>query len=139
MIGEKSEFWIFLYKQKGADMGCFGPRNPYFSGRFQPRFAPVLAPIIRLLALSLRSVQALARERVVNYGRSRQDSRGGPDGPVSSRGSVLVLVLVFEGLVDRVFEVVVEQVGHVGVLVVVIVLLVLSAHAPDGDYTEDDC
>ncbi len=59
--------------------------------------------------------------------------RKSPDGPVSSRRSVLVFVV--EGLVDGVFEVVVEQVGHVGVLVVVVVVLVLSAHAPDGDYT----
>ena len=93
-------------------------------------------PASRVIALSGR---ALARERVVEFGRSRQDSRGGPDGPVSSRESVLVLVFVFEGFVDGVFEVVVEHVGHVGVLVDVVVVLVLSAHAPDGDYTEDDC
>ena len=94
---------------------------------------PVLVPIIRLRALSPDRVESLARERVTGFGRSRQDSRGSPDGPVSSRGSVLVFVV--EGIVDGVFEIVVEHVGHVGVLIVVVLVLVLSAHAPDGDYT----
>ena len=132
LIREKPEFWIFLYKQKSPDMGCFGPRNPYFSGRFRFRFTPVLVPIIRLRALSHCRVRFLARERVTENLAGPARTPGSPDGPVSSRG--LVLVFVVEGLVDGVFEVVVEHVGHVGVLVVVVVVLVLSAHAPDGDY-----
>ena len=93
---------------------------------------PVLMPIIRLRALSPDRVEFLARERVTEIWPVPPGLRGSPDGPVSSRG--LVLVFVVEGLVDGVFEVVVEHVGHVGVLVVVVVVLVLSAHAPDGDY-----
>jgi len=132
LIHEKPGFWIFLYKQKSSDMGCFGPRNPYFSGRFRFRFTPVLVPIIQLRALSHCRVGSLARERVTEIWPVPPGLRGSPDGPVSSRG--LVLVFVVEGLVDGVFEVVVEHVGHVGVLVVVVVVLVLSAHPPDGDY-----
>ena len=86
-------------------------------------------PASRIIALPGRF---LARERVTEIWPVPPGLRGSPDGPVSSRG--LVLVFVVEGLVDGVFEVVVEHVGHVGVLVVVVVVLVLSAHAPDGDY-----
>ena len=79
LIGEKSGSLIFLYKQKGLNKDCFGPRNPCFSGRFQPRLTPVLVPIIRLRALSPRpgpkSDCPLARERVTGeLGRSRQDA-----------------------------------------------------------------
>ena len=86
-------------------------------------------PASRIIALPGRF---LARERVTEIWPVPPGLRGSPDGPVSSRGSVLVFVV--EGFVDGVFEVVVEHVGHVGVLVVVVVVLVLSAHAPDGDY-----
>jgi len=91
-------------------------------------------PASRIIALPGRF---LARERVTENLAGPARTPRSPDGPVSSRGSVLVFV--FEGFVDGVFEVVVEHVGHVGVLVVVVVLLILSAHAPDGDYTEDGC
>lgn len=73
LIGEKSGSLIFLYKQKGPNKDCFGPRNPCFSGRFRPRLTPVLVPIIRLRALSPRpgpkSDCPLARERVAEVRR----------------------------------------------------------------------
>ena len=87
-------------------------------------------PASRVIALPGRF---LARERVTENLAGPARTLESPDGPVSSRGSVLVFVV--EGVVDGVFEVVVEQVGHVGVLIVVVVVLVLSAHAPDCDYT----
>ena len=88
-------------------------------------------PASRVIALPGRF---LARERVTEIWPVPPGLRGSPDGPVSSRGSVLVFIV--EGFVDGVFEVVViKQIGHVGVLIVVIVVLILSAHAPDGDYS----
>ncbi len=87
-------------------------------------------PASRVIALPGRF---LARERITEIWPVPPGLPRGPDGPVSSRGSVLVFIV--EGFVDGVFEVVVEHVGHVGVLIVVVVVLVLSAHAPDGDYT----
>ena len=94
-------------------------------------------PASRVIVWTGRPSRAGALQR---FGRSRRDSRGGvPTSRFSSRGSVLVFVFVVEGIVDGVFEVVVEHVGHVCFLIVVVVLLVISAHAPDGDYADEDC
>ena len=40
LIGEKSGSLIFLYKQKGPDMGCSGPRNHAFQVVFDPVSRP---------------------------------------------------------------------------------------------------
>ena len=84
LIGEKSGSLIFLYKQKGLNKDCFGPRNPCFSGRFRPRLTPVLVPIIRLRALSPRpgpkSDRPLARERVTEVRRVWPVPPGLPEG-----------------------------------------------------------